>query len=111
MPTLKQDRSLMKRHFRDMLLLGVPFGLIIIGMVCGLRWFDSMPVFIGGFVLGVPLAIVGLVRQERRFRRFRCPTCGTMLQRSGPGERGAPIRFTCTACDTEWDTGFCEGSD
>ena len=101
----------MKRHFRDMLVLGLPFVLIVGGMVVGARWFDSMAVFIGGFVVGVPLAIVGLVRQERRFRHFPCPTCKTMLHRPGSTARGAPIRFLCTSCDTEWDTGFSEGSD
>ena len=111
MPTLKQDRSLMKRHFRDMLVLGVPFGLIILGMVCGARWFDSMPVFIGGFVVALPLAIIGLVRQERRWRRFPCPSCGKMLHRDVRGKPGDPITFVCTPCDTEWDTGFRNNTD
>jgi len=111
MPTLKQDRTLMKRHFRDMLYLGVPFVLVLLVGAGGFWWFQSMFCFIAAFVIGVPLAFVGIVRQTRRFLRFPCPTCGALLHRTASTERGAPIRFTCATCDTEWDTGFCEGSD
>jgi H+/gluconate symporter-like permease len=111
MATLKQDRTLMKRHFRDMLYLGVPFLLLLLGMVLGSYWFRSPVCFIVGFVIAVPLAIVGLVRQERRWRRFPSPGCGTMLHREVAGKPGDPITFVCKPCDTEWDTGFRTGSD
>jgi len=111
MPTLKQDRTLMNRHFKDMLYLGVPFVLVLL-MGAGGAWrFQSMTCFVATFVIGVPLAIVGLVRQIRRFRHFSCPTCGTMLGRnSGHDKEGTPITFVCTPCDIEWDTGFRVGS-
>jgi len=111
MPTLKQDRTLMKRHFRDMLYLGVPFVLVILltGLLCS-RFMDHfLPLFIAGFVIAVPIAIVGIVRQERRHRHFACPTCGTMLHREPDGKDGDPITFVCIPCDTEWDTGFTVG--
>jgi len=111
MPALKQDRSLMKRHFRDMLFLGLPFVLIVLVMVLGAWRFNSMPVFIGGFVVALPLAVVGLIRQERRWRRFPCPGCGVLLHRDPGGKPGAPITFVCATCDTEWDTGFQNNSD
>jgi hypothetical protein len=109
MPTLKQDRTVMKRHFRDMLYLGLPFLMILLLMVLGTKWLESVAVFIVGFITAVPLAVVGLVRQERRLRHFACPTCGTMLHRDPGGEDGEPITFVCTPCDTEWDTGFRVG--
>ena len=111
MPALKQDRTLMKRHFRDMLVLGLPFVLIVGLMVFGARWFDSPAVFVGGFAIALPLAIAGLVRQQRRWRRFPCPGCRTMLERDPGGKPGDPITFVCKACDTEWDTGFQNNSD
>ena len=100
----------MKRHFRDMLYLGVPFVLILLVAAGGTYWFHSMLFFAGGFVFGVPLAIVGLVRQTRRNLHFPCPTCGTMLHRDPDGNAGDPITFVCKPCDTEWDTGFRVGS-
>src|SRR4030095_16295523 len=111
MPTLKQDRTLMKRHFRDMLYLGVPFVLILLVAAGGTYWFHSMLFFASAFVFGLPLAIVGLVRQIRRNLHFPCPTCGTMLDRSDDAKSGSPITFLCTACDTEWGPGFRTGSD
>jgi len=111
MPTLKQDRTLRKRHFRDMLYLGVPFVLVLLVGAGGFWRFQSMFLFGASFIIGVPLAIVGLVRQERRWRRFPCPGCGTVLHRDPGGKPGAPITFVCKPCDTEWDTGFQNNSD
>lgn len=109
MPTLKQDRTLMKRHLRDMLCLGVPFLLTILStlLLCYLFRDIALPLFFAGWIVAVPIAVVGVVRQVRRFLRFPCPTCGTVLHRPGKAEdEGTPITFLCTACDTEWDTGF-----
>lgn len=99
----------MKRHFRDMLVLGVPFLLAVLApLLLGYLFQDyALPIFIAAFMVGVPIAIVGMVRQERRTRHFACPTCGTMLHRTGKDDKdGDPVSFLCTACDTEWDTGF-----
>src|SRR5688500_4040949 len=106
MPTLKQDRTLRKRHFRDMLLLGIPFAVALLCAFAGVWWLESIPGFFCAFGVGAVLGIVGVVRQERRFRRFPCPTCGTVLDRSDAGEDGRPIVFECKPCDTVWDTGF-----
>lgn len=101
----------MRRHFRDMLTLGLPFVLVVLLAGAGAYWLHGGTFIIAGIVIGAPIAIVGLVRQIRHFLHFPCPTCGTMLQRSGSDKAGAPITFLCTPCDTEWDTGFTEGSD
>jgi len=98
---------MMKRHFRDMLYLGVPFLLILLLTAVGMTRLESAAIFVAGFLIDVPLGIVGLVRQERRSRHFGCPSCGTMLHREpGAGNDGDPVTFVCTPCDTEWDTGF-----
>ena len=96
----------MDRHNRDMLCLGLPFVATILLMVVGSVWFNSIVVFFSGFAIAAPLAIVGIVRQIRRYLRLPCPTCGTVLHRSDKAEDGTPITFLCTACDTEWDTGY-----
>jgi hypothetical protein len=111
MPLRKQDRSVMRRHFKDMLFLGVPF-LALIGSLLFPDYTveRSIPFFIGGCVGGMVLAGVGLYRQTRRMHRFICPTCGQVLRRS-TGKSGEPVAFVCKPCDTEWDTGFRESSD
>jgi predicted RNA-binding Zn-ribbon protein involved in translation (DUF1610 family) len=106
MPTLKDDRTLMDRHFRDLLYLGLPFVFTIL-LTGGISmWYQSPALIITGFVASATLAIVGISRQIRRFRHFPCPACGTVLHRSDKGKDGSPVTFLCKGCDTEWDTGF-----
>lgn len=103
MPVLKPDRSVRRRHFRELLLLGVPFvGALMLAFTANGFWVGSS--------LAVVLGLVGLYRQERRLRRSACPTCRAALRRE-QGKPGDPITFVCSACDTEWDTGLREGSD
>jgi predicted RNA-binding Zn-ribbon protein involved in translation (DUF1610 family) len=106
MPTVKQDRTLQARHNRDMLYLGLPFLLVVLATVLLSTWLWNPYIFVAGWCTAVPIAIVGIVRQMRRYLRFPCPTCGAVLQRSDKGEAETPITFLCKACDTEWDTGF-----
>lgn len=100
----------MRRHFKDMLLLGVPF-LALVGSAFLLDYTRerSIPIFLGICAAAMALAGVGLYRQTRRMRRFACPSCGQELRRSA-GKPGQPVTFVCGPCDTEWDTGFLEYS-
>lgn len=106
MPVVKQDPSVRRRHLRDVLVLGLPFaGAMVLWAAAGSGvWFWL------AVALAVALGLTGLVRQERRLRFHRCPSCGAALRR----ERGAPgafVTFHCRACETEWDTGLREASD
>lgn len=102
MPVLKLDRSVRRRHFRDLLFLGIPFvGALVLGATTSWAW---------GAVAAVLLGLAGLYRQELRSRRFRCPTCGVIIRRAAC-EPGARLTFVCTGCDTEWDTGLRESAD
>ena len=113
MPTLKQDRTHQRLHSRDMLLLGIPFGLFFLlsagGMLC---WSWNGPLTVCGMSVAAAIGITAIVRNERRMRRFPCPACRTMLHRDIAREiRGSPITFLCKGCDIEWDTGYLNNSD
>lgn len=107
MPVLKQDRTLRIRHFREVLLIGLPFAALV-GDVLFVR-IESTAVFVAALSAAALLGGVGLWRQARRFRRFDCPTCGAVLRRTR-GKPGGRISFVCVPCDTEWDTGFQEST-
>ena len=109
MPTLKRTPSVMRFHFRNLLVLGLPFAAVLAaGMYFGMK--ERLGVAVASWVLGFAIAVVGLVRQERNLRQLECPTCRQVLRRKRgkPGER---ISFLCLPCDTEWDTGFHESTD
>jgi len=103
MPTRKRDRTLARRHFGYFALLGVPF---LICLVVAVRYPGH---FCMAWAIAVVIGITGLVTQEMRFRRFRCPDCGAMLryERLPPG---SPIEYHCERCDVIWETGFSEST-
>lgn len=107
MPTLKKDPQVMRRHFKNLLVLGIPFVATLGGGMLLME--KSPPIGVGFWLAGFAIAVVGLVRQERNFRRYACPTCGQALRRE-TGKPGERISFVCLPCDTEWDTGFQESS-
>jgi predicted RNA-binding Zn-ribbon protein involved in translation (DUF1610 family) len=107
MPITKQDRSLRRRHIIATTVFAVPFvSLLAFGWWDGTRrgghWFLAV------FVVGSLMAIVGLILQSRRFRKFRCPDCGRLVP-SRDNATGERITFHCSHCDVIWDTGFIEG--
>jgi hypothetical protein len=107
MPVRKNDPSVAIRHFTDCLVLGVPFVLAIAAVIYGARQ-GRGDLSLAGMVLGIVLGIVGLIRQQRRFRRYDCPQCGARL----PKSRGKKsIEFFCPDCDIIWDSGFVHSSD
>jgi len=61
-------------------------------------------------IAATSISFVGLVTQELRFRRYRCPACHSRLAYTdiSPGTR---IEFHCPKCDIVWDTGFSATSD
>ncbi len=100
MPTRKKDLRLRRRHYGVTTLLALPF------LVCfALAWSTShfWPSAIGCGVI----AVVGLILQERRFRRYHCPDCGALLPYT-PAAPGARIEYVCPRCDVIWDSGFME---
>ena len=92
-PTRRHDRKFRRRH----LVITTLFVLLLV-IYLALAWDTPhcWPVF------GV-IGIVGLVIRELRFRRYRCPDCGTRLPyfNSGPGSR---IEYVCLRCDVVWDS-------
>jgi len=64
----------------------------------------------GGFVVWIAFWII---LDRRMFQSYCCPSCGqsikepTVVARKG----GDPIRFYCSSCDIEWDTGLRESSE
>ena len=109
MPQLKRAPSVMRFHFRNLLVLGLPFAAAGAGFVYFLdKGHPAVGVALG--LIGFAIAGVGLFRQERNFRRMECPGCHRKLSRA-PGKPGERISFVCLPCDTEWDSGFQESSD
>ena len=37
---------------------------------------------------------------------YRCPQCRARIPRPPETKVGDPIKYVCTACDVEWDTGW-----
>lgn len=67
MTTRKRDQTIGKRHFRNFIFLGVPFAAaLLFAMNSGERTED----FVIALVIGMAIALTGLVRQERLFRRY-----------------------------------------
>jgi hypothetical protein len=106
MPVRKKDPSLGRRHLKNFVVLGVPFTLAFLAAIYAHRQ-QRTDWFITAFVVGFVVALIGLVRQERLFRRYRCPQCGARLSES-PRKNGQPIEFFCQHCDIIWDSGFIE---
>lgn len=104
MPQRKHDPRLLDRHLRGIVPMGGLFLTCVATAWLRPQWFWP------AFVLGSGLACAGLVMQELRFRRYRCPDCGAMLsyRRANPG---APIEYNCKRCDVIWTTGFVESAD
>jgi hypothetical protein len=99
-PTRKHDKTLRRRHFGITTLLALPlFICFAVGWMTPYFW----PAAIG---FGV-VALVGLIIQERRFRRYHCPDCGALLPYT-PAAPGSRIEYFCQRCDIVWDSSFVE---
>ena len=98
MPTRKQDKRLRRCHIGITTLFALPLLLCF-----ALAWSTSSfwPAAIG---FGV-IALVGLVFQELRFRRYHCLDCGALLPYT-PAAPGARIEYVCPRCDVVWNSGF-----
>jgi hypothetical protein len=106
MPVHKKDTSLGRRHLKNFVVFGVPFALACMAAIFAHRH-QRTDWFIAAFVVGFVIALIGLIRQERLFRRYRCPQCGSRLVEC-PRKNGQPIEFFCQHCDIIWDSGFTE---
>lgn len=104
MALVKEDRSVRRRHYWDMLLGGVPFAGCVLAAIWGyipqkhFAWL--MPVLFS-------VAVIGYIRQWQRLHRFICPSCGSKIKRERVPP-GSPIVFSCPQCQTDWDTGVVE---
>ena len=56
---------------------------------------------------------VWIILDAVMLRAYRCPSCGRRTEASAILDRraGDPIRYYCSQCDIEWDTGLREASD
>ena len=106
MAVRKKDPSLEKRHLKNFLVFGVPFAAAFLVAIHAHRH-QRTDWFIAAVVVGFVIALVGLVRQERLFRRYHCPQCRARLLEA-PRKEGQPIEFFCSHCDIIWDSGFVE---
>ncbi len=104
MPTRKLDPDFKRRYLANALIFGVPF----LAAWAGGFYFDDERWQLGSALTAGAIALVGLVRQERMFRRYRCPSCGERLPQS-PCETNQPIEFFCPRCDVIWDSGMARG--
>ncbi len=89
----------------------------LIGFSCfGLIWFAGehgggvkLWIGIGGFVGS---AVLMMIIQTLRARRFRCPNCAQIipvryLDRGQSYDKGRyRVQFVCSRCDIVWDTGL-----
>jgi hypothetical protein len=65
------------------------------------------PIWAFSLALGVGF-ILFLVLFFRMRPKFKCPQCGRELGREAMlgKEEGEPIRFVCSACQIEWESGM-----
>lgn len=111
MPLRKKDHSIGRAWWRNFVSFGVPFGVALLICFYAHRQ-ERIDLFIGAFVVGLALALAGLVRQQRLLSRYCCPECGRVLaDKSQPAKSGAAIEFHCATCDITWETGFFYSSD
>jgi DNA-directed RNA polymerase subunit RPC12/RpoP len=109
MPLPKPDASFGRRYLVNYVAFGGPFVVTcLVGLVAfQRRWIEWS---IGIWVVGLVIALVGVVRQQSIMTRYLCPQCRAVLPRvpmSEEGDKG--IRFHCPDCDIIWETGFREG--
>ena len=98
-----------KRYQWNSLFLGVPFVAALL-VAFYAHQHGRMDWFVAGWAVGFGLGLIGLVRQERLFRRYTCPDCRGRLE--NPSRRpGEPVEYLCPRCDVIWETGFFESSD
>ena len=103
MTVRKRDPRLVRRHLIVTTIFAVPFLLCFASVWrYGWSWLT--------FTIASVIAMVGLVLQELRFRRYRCPDCGSVLPYIA-GARGARIEYVCARCDVIWNSGFIDSSD
>lgn len=109
MPIRKRDTAFARRHFWNAAIFGVPF---IICLIVGMKAHEGRDgtQFLLAWGIGVAIAIIGFVRQQRQSRRYRCPECGAILPYATEGEERR-IQFHCQSCDIIWDSGMMEGND
>ena len=91
----------------DMLIIGLPFVFILLAGIA-----EHVPDdwFLYWWATGAVIAVVGLVRQIRRFKFYNCPDCSKQLVNDKLVAQ-KPITFTCEKCKTSWDSGFIHSVD
>lgn len=102
MPTVKKTNAVLKTHTLSFILFGIAAAVVVGYALLTNDFSPSSAIPVVMLVLGI-----GLYFQQRRWRRFLCPTCRQLLTRERAFD-GSPLIFQCDRCDTIWDNGFTD---
>jgi hypothetical protein len=109
--TRKTDRRFRNRYALRNALLLVPPLLALVLIWSGSGRLDLA--FWAAVVFFVAWIAVWIVLDARLLRAYVCPSCGRRIPDPTIPNRSAgdPIRYRCSACDVEWDTGLRESGE
>ena len=103
----KKTSKVLRSHMVDMLCLGLPFLAIIIALFVG---YIPKKYLVPVIIIAGIIAVIGLIRQIRRFKFMSCGECEAMLKVDHNVD-GDPITFTCNHCKIVWETEFTNSRD
>jgi predicted RNA-binding Zn-ribbon protein involved in translation (DUF1610 family) len=111
MKTTKPDRRFKKRYIlRNTILLVPP---LVAFVFIWRDWGQFGFMFWPAAVCFVAWIVAWIVLDAAILRSYSCPSCGQKIEHPTIRDRKAedPIRYYCSNCDTEWDTGLRESSE
>jgi predicted RNA-binding Zn-ribbon protein involved in translation (DUF1610 family) len=111
MKTLRRDHRFTRRYILRSAILVVP--PLVAGVLVWRAWDRSDSAIWLAAIFFLAWIVVWIISDAVMFRTYRCPSCGQRIRHPTIRSRGAgdPIRYYCSKCDIEWDTGLRESSD
>ena len=111
MTTLRRDHRFAKRYMLRSTILLVPPLVAFLFVWRAWGQFDSA--FWLAAIFFVAWIVVWIIFDVMLLRAYHCPSCGQKIKNATIRNRSAgdPIRYCCSNCDIEWDTGLRESSD